>query len=193
MVRYNNIDTSQHQNFQRFRNELKNEAKFVITSKLFENVRTHREAGACSARTAVKPAAHSGSRSGVTQLPNSGTFEFDYVQAKRASRRSKPLTWERLLALCLKSGMHVVLEMAAMEINERHVTTNDPVPFMFDHLSSDLEWPDWAGPPEFLSALSTTPNEYPVPPYRTRCAAAPVPRCSASAHPTSCLADMCHT
>ena len=38
-VRYNNIDTSQHQNFQRFRNEQKNESSFVINSKMFEHVR----------------------------------------------------------------------------------------------------------------------------------------------------------
>ena len=38
-IRFNNIDTSQHQNFHRFRNELKNEEPRQITSKTFEDVR----------------------------------------------------------------------------------------------------------------------------------------------------------
>ena len=102
------------------------------------------------------------------QLPHSGTVEFDFVQAKRVSRRTRPLDWGQFLALALRSGLNVVLEMAAMELNERVVDTDDRVPFVFEHLESDEGLDDWDGPPEFLSALSRTPNEFPVPPYKTR-------------------------
>ena len=163
MRRYNNIDTSQHQNFQRFRNERRNGEPFLMSSQFFDNVR---HVCVPCMLTVVLPHRFHLQR----QLPSAGQVEFDYVPAKRVSRRSGlPLVWSQLLSKALKAGLNVVLEMAAMELNELHVTANEPVPFLLDDFAKPRPRPDWVGPPEFLSPLSKTPNEFPVPPYKQRC------------------------
>lgn len=97
--RFPDLDTSQHGNGQRFRNEKLDGSRIEMMPKMFQNV-----------RVALLPV-------GVLlcrlfellyslQMPTSGILEFDYVSAKRPSSRTRAIHSISLVRILRKSGIH---------------------------------------------------------------------------------------
>jgi hypothetical protein len=100
-ARYPDLDTSQHGNGQRFRNEKLDRVKIELHPRMFQSVRAHDTRSSSAACMDLFILALV-----VLQLPSAGLLEFDYVVAKRPSSRLKPVHSITLSRILQKAGVH---------------------------------------------------------------------------------------
>ena len=112
--RYPGLDTSQHGNGHRFRNEKLNGSSIVITPKMIQAV------SLCDHLALYGVASCASDRLWwcrcLVQLPDRGLIEFDFVAARRPSSRTKPMHSLAYYRLLKNAGVYDLLEFVGGDV-----------------------------------------------------------------------------